>query len=215
MPTLLCFGDSNTHGTVPIADLVHRDPRLAPDIRWPGVCGAALGPDWTVIEEGLPGRTAAFPDPVMGDHMDGRTGLKIALSSHGPIDWLTIMLGTNDVKTRFGATPEAITGGVASLLDIALGADIQAKHGGFKILLICPPPVAEVGVFAGEFFGGTDKSKALVPLFAALATARGCALLNASAHITTSPVDGIHYCADMHEKLGHAVAKTLLIPPKT
>jgi lysophospholipase L1-like esterase len=45
----------------------------------------------------------------MGAHMDGREGLRIALQSHGPLDAMTLMLGTNDVKTRFGATPEMVT----------------------------------------------------------------------------------------------------------
>ena len=209
MPTLLTFGDSNTHGTPAISDLILRDPRFGLGVRWPTVCAAALGPEWTLVEEGLPGRTAQFPDPVMGDHMDGRTGLKIALASHGPIDWLTIMLGTNDVKARFGASPETITGGIAALLDIALGVEAQDRHGGFDILLICPPPVEEVGVLAGEFFGGGEKARALPLLYRALAEARGIRFLDAGQHISVSPVDGIHYDADAHDTLGRAVAAAL------
>jgi len=207
MPTLLCYGDSNTHGTPPIADMVKRDPRFAPDVRWPGVCAANLDPDWTLIEEGLGGRTAQFPDTIMGDHMDGRLGLKIALNSHVPIDMLTIMLGTNDVKMRFGASPKAIAGGIAALLDIALQMDIQAKHGGFDILLICPPPVEETGVLAGEFYGGAAKSRALPALFRKLADGRGVHFMDAGAHIAVSPVDGVHYDATSHATLGKAVAK--------
>lgn len=206
MPTLLCYGDSNTHGTPPIADMVERDPRYAPDVRWPGVCAATLGSDWTLIEEGLGGRTAQFPDPIMGDHMDGRLGLKIALNSHVPIDMLTIMLGTNDVKMRYGANPEAIAGGMAALLDIALQIDLQAKHGGFDILLICPPPVEEVGVLAGEFYGGAAKSRALPDLYRRLAEARGIGFLDAGACIAVSPVDGVHFDATAHAALAGAVA---------
>lgn len=206
MPTLLCYGDSNTHGTPPIADLVIRDPRFAPDVRWPGVCAAGLGPDWTLIEEGLGGRTAQFPDTIMGDHMDGRLGLKIALNSHVPIDMLAIMLGTNDVKMRFGASPETIAGGIAALLDIALQVELQAKHGGFDILLICPPPVEEAGVLAGEFYGGPAKSRALPAWLAPLAAARGVQFVDAGAHIAVSPIDGVHFDAAAHAALGKAAA---------
>lgn len=151
MPVLLTFGDSNTHGTPPIIDRAEyrRFPR---GIRWPTVAHAALGADWELVEEGLPGRTAQFDDPVMGDYMNARPALRMALQSHGPIDVMTLMLGTNDVKTRFSTTPEQVAAGVAGLLDVALSLDYQARHSGFRILLICPPPVVETGPIKTEFW---------------------------------------------------------------
>ena len=205
MPFLLTFGDSNTHGTPPI-EVRGEYRRHGADVRWPQVCARDLGPGWELAEEGLPGRTAQYDDPVMGAHMNGRDGLKIALQSHGPVDVLTLMLGTNDVKTRFAASPEAVVAGIAGLLDIALSLDMQTRHGGFRVLLICPPAVQEVGPIAGEFFGATARSKALPPLYQALATARGVGFLDAGAHIAVSPVDGIHFDATAHRTLGLAVA---------
>ena len=142
----------------------------------------------------------------MGDFMDARIGLRIALQSHGPLDVMTLMLGTNDIKTRFGATPRMVTAGIACLLDIALSVEMQTRHGGFQILLICPPPVLEQGPIAGEFFGSRDTSLALPPLYQALAEARGCAFLDAGKVIEASPVDGIHFEAGAHVALGAAVA---------
>src|SRR6478672_6863809 len=54
--TIVCFGDSNTYGTPPLTDL-EDSRRFDPKIRWPGVMGDTLGPQWRVVEEGLPGRT--------------------------------------------------------------------------------------------------------------------------------------------------------------
>ena len=208
MPTILTFGDSNTHGTPPIhVRGVYQ--RFGEDVRWPKVMQRELGRDWVLAEEGLPGRTTCFPDPIMGAHMDGRLGLRIALESHGPIDVLTIMLGTNDVKAMFGATAEVVTGGAAGLLSIALSPEMQTRHGGFKILLICPPPVIEAGVLAGEFYGGEAKSRALPPLYQALARHREVGFLDAGAHIAVSALDGVHYEAASHVALGHAVAKAV------
>lgn len=206
MTTLLTFGDSNTHGTPPILTLgdYHRFDAAT---RWPTLAARTLG--WDLVEEGLPGRTAQFPDPVMGAHMNGQDGLKIALQSHGPIDVLTIMLGTNDVKARFGASPERITGGIAALLDIAQSPEMQTRHGGFRILLICPPPVLEQGPIADQFYGGRARSLALPPLYAALAQARGCAYLDAGQVIDVSPQDGVHYEPQDHARLAVAVAKVL------
>jgi len=210
MPTLLCFGDSNTHGTPPMYNAVDHVPRYGPQVRWPGVCSAVLGPDWTLIEEGLPGRTTQHPDVLMGDHMDGRLGLRIALASHGPIDWLTIMLGTNDLHTRLQPSVAHITAGLAALLDIAAATAIQARHGGFKTLVICPPPILEQGPFAAELFGGHSVSQALAPAFQMLAKVHSAQFLDAGQHITVSPIDGVHFEANQHANLGQAVAAKLM-----
>ena len=203
--TLLCFGDSNTHGSPPIVTRgVYQ--RFDAATRWTGRLATALAPDWSVIEEGLPGRTAQFEDPVMGAHMDGRTGLRIALESHGPLDALTIMLGTNDVKARFATSAEQVAAGIAALLDIALGDLMQARHGGFRVLVICPPPVVEVGPIRFEFYGAAARSQALAPHLAALAAARGCGFLDAGQVIAVSPVDGVHYDEAAHARLAEAVA---------
>ncbi len=206
MPRLMCFGDSNTHGTPPVSvrGIWTRYDRAT---RWPTRAAARLGPGWELVEEGLPGRTAAFPDPVMGAHMDGGLGLRIALLSHGPLDWLAIMLGTNDVKARFGATPGRIAAGIAGLVDLAQSPDMAPRHPGLRILLIAPPPVEERGVLAGEFLGGPAKSAALVPLLAGLARARGCAFLEAGRHAAVSPTDGVHWDPGSHAALAEAVAR--------
>ena len=206
MTVLMTFGDSNTHGTPPIVDLgAYR--RFDAATRWPVLAARALG--WELVEEGLPGRTAQFADPVMGAHMNGQDGLKIALQSHGPIDVLTIMLGTNDVKARFGAAPELVTGGLASLLDIAQSPEVQTRHGGFRILVICPPPVLEQGPIADQFYGARARSLALPPLYAALARARGCGFLDAGEVIDVSPQDGVHFEPEAHAALAQAVAAAL------
>lgn len=205
MPNILTFGDSNTHGTPPIIDRSEYY-RFGPDQRWPCLMQRELGPEWGLAEEGLPGRTAQFEDPVMGAHMNGVPALRMALNSHGPLDVLVLMLGTNDVKTRFAATPEMVTGGMAGLLDMAMDADVQGRHGGFKILLVCPPPVEEVGPIRLEFWGGAAKSRALPRLYADLAFSRGVGFLDAGKVIAVSPLDGVHYAREAHGVLAVAVA---------
>ena len=205
--TIMTFGDSNTHGTPPI---VTRGVYARHDAqtRWPQIMAAQL--DCTLIEEGLPGRTACpLTDPEMGAHMNGHLGLRIALESHGPIDALTIMLGTNDVKAHFGLTPDGIAAGIAGLLAIACGDVMQTRHGDFKVLLICPPPVLEQGPIAQVFHGGAAKSHALPPLYADLAWVWGADFLDAGQHIAVDPQDGVHFNAEAHRTLGHAIAKAV------
>lgn len=204
----MTFGDSNTHGTPPMPTR-DAEGRFSLGVRWPTVADAALGPNWAVIEEGLPGRTTAYECPDMGAHMNGQIGLRIALESHGPIDLLVLMLGTNDLQTKFGATASMITGGMASLLSIAQSSAYQTRHSGFEVLMICPPAVTESGTFGKDFYLGAAKSADLPMHYAALADTWGVHFLNAGQFIETSPVDGVHFDADAHITLGKAVAEKI------
>ncbi|TKB94918.1 MAG: hydrolase, partial [Mesorhizobium sp.] len=113
MRSVLCYGDSNTHGQIP-----GRGPleRYGPDERWPGVLRAELGPDWYVIEEGLSGRTTVHDDPIEGAHKNGRTYLRPCLQSHATLDLVIIMLGTNDLKIRFNKPPSEVAMGIGCLV---------------------------------------------------------------------------------------------------
>lgn len=208
MPNLLTFGDSNTHGTPPIVTRGLYE-RYDAATRWPTRAAALLGPDWWLAEEGLPGRSTAFEDPVMGAHINGQAGLRMALNSHGPLQAMTLMLGTNDVKLRFGATPERILGGIAGLVDMALSPEMAARHPGLRILLIAPPPVEAAGVLAGDYMGARAASQALAPLYRDYAARRGLAFLDAGAHVTVSPVDGVHFTPEAHGVLAVVVADAL------
>ncbi|MGY3438612.1 MULTISPECIES: GDSL-type esterase/lipase family protein [unclassified Marinovum] len=205
MRTLLAFGDSNTHGTVPLPARGAME-RYGPEIRWPTVMAQGLADDWHLVEEGLPGRTTQFGDPVMGSHMDGQEGLKIALASHRPVSLLLIMLGTNDLKRRFDPSASRITAGVSGLLDLALHADMAAQHPGMEVLVICPPAVKELGPIRGDFNGAGLHGPKLAAAYADLAQARGVHFFDAGMVIETSDVDGVHFEPDAHKTLGAALA---------
>jgi lysophospholipase L1-like esterase len=115
MTTILCFGDSNTHGTKPIPEQDVID-RHGPDIRWPGVMAKELGAGYRVVEEGLPGRTTVHDDPIEGAHMNGLTALPMLVGSHSPLDIVILMLGTNDLKNRFAVSATDIAASIERLV---------------------------------------------------------------------------------------------------
>ncbi|GGD20276.1 SGNH/GDSL hydrolase family protein [Sinisalibacter lacisalsi] len=204
--SLLVFGDSNSHGTPPIVT-PGEYRRYESEARWPSVAAQRLGAAWEVSVQALPGRTTGIEDPVMGAHMNGQIGLRIALGSHGPIDLLAIMLGTNDMKARFAPTPEKIAAGIAGLVDLALSAEYQTRHGGFEVLVICPPRVLEQGPIAGEFIGATAVSEALPHVLKAHCAARGVHFFDAGKVISPSEQDGVHFDPDTHRALGENIAE--------
>jgi lysophospholipase L1-like esterase len=204
MKTILCYGDSNTHGTAPMGDL-DDDRRFGADERWAGVLRAALGSGWALVEEGLPGRTTVLDDPIEGANRNGLSYLAPCLESHRPLDVVTIALGTNDLKARFGMPPGDIAAGAGILVE-GVKSVLAAFGQTAKVLLIAPPPILEVGCLAEMFAGGAVKSRQFARYYQAVAARTGAAFLDAGAAIASSPVDGIHFDLPAHKLLGQAVA---------
>lgn len=205
--TVLLFGDSNTHGTIPMPDLGGAG-RFDRNERWAGRLRKLL-PDWEVIEEGHPGRTTVHDDPVEGNHRNGLTMLPALLESHKPLDLVVVMLGTNDLKPRFSVNAGDIGHSLERLARMIRVSDCGPGGAGPQVLLVAPPPIIEVGCLAGMFEGGAAKSAGLAREIEAAAKRAGVAFLDAGQVVKVSPVDGIHYDAEANPKLALAFAAAI------
>lgn len=206
--TVLCFGDSNTHGTPP-ATALGASGRYDRSTRWPALMAQHLGADWHVIEEGHPGRTTVHDDPIEGAHRNGLTVLPSMLESHKPIDVVVLMLGTNDLKGRFSVNPTDIALSLERLIGVIRSFACGPDGTDPQILLVSPPPIVEVGCLAEMFEGGAAKSHGLAAKIAAAATRTNVSFLDAGAHIVVSPIDGIHYDTKAHATLARVLARAL------
>ncbi len=204
--TIVCFGDSNTHGYDAATG-----GRFAADVRWPGVLQAILGEEYLVREEGLSGRTCVFDDPLF-EGLSGLEAIGPVLLTHEPVDQLIIMLGTNDTKQRFSATAPNIAKGLERLLTKAKNRTDAWKDGEPRILVICPPPIGagyRTSSCGEEMGDGCDvKSLALPDLYEDIAKRLGCDFLDAGAvpGIVMNDLDFMHLTAASHRKLAEAVA---------
>lgn len=201
MPTLLCYGDSNTWGAPPALpeQMVDRYP---PHVRWPGVMAQQLGEDYTVIENGLCGRTTVYPDPIQGAHLDGLAHLPVALETSSPLDMVLIMLGTNDLKTRFNADAQIIANNVGTLVEQVWAFTDDA----LPVLVICPPQAKEVGIARSPFAGAEARSRAFPHAFSRMVVEKNIPWLDAGEFIVSSDVDGVHLEANAHRLLGEVIA---------
>ena len=206
MPNVMCFGDSNTHGTKPMQTLLDRD-RFDRATRWPGVMAKELGSDWHVIEEGHPARTTVLDDPVDGVHKSGLRALPILLESHRPLDLVVLMLGTNDVKRRFNLCAIEIATGLDRLLAHLAGSDAGPDGRAPKAVVVSPVPVIQSGCLTELFEGGVKTSGELAGMYSHVAQRRGAVFFDAGRVAQVDPVDGVHFDAGGHAALGHALAK--------
>jgi lysophospholipase L1-like esterase len=205
MAVIVAFGDSNTWGYDPAAGA-----RFPPDVRWTGVMRRELGGGHSVIEEGLNGRTTVFEDPIEPDRR-GATYLPPCLRSHAPLDLVVIALGCNDMKGRFGVSPADIAAGAERLILMARAEPAGPGGAPPKVILVAPPPIAELTAFAEIFEGATEKSRRLAARYREVAERQSVGFVDAGQFIACSDLDGIHFEADQHTVLGHAMAEAVRI----
>jgi len=202
--TLLCFGDSNTWGYAPLTG-----DRYAWRARWTGRLQMALGAGYRVIEEGLNGRTTVWDEPFR----PGRNGsqvLEILLASHKPVDWLLLMLGTNDLKRIYHATAADAALGMARLIELARRGQTGPAGGEPRILVISPPPMGVLSERMGRNFSpaSVEESRALANQLQQVAQELDCEFLDAGqVAAMAADGDGIHLEPEGHAAIARRLAE--------
>ena len=200
---ILCFGDSNTWGYMVTGG------RFPEEVRWPMRLQALLGDGYTVIEEGFNGRTTVFDDPIEGGHKSGLIYLPPCVMSHSPLDLIIIMLGTNDLKKRFGMTGFTIGGGITQLIKAARTYAMNAEGIPPKILIVCPPPVGEnvMETRHAPIFGedSIEVSRQLPYELGRVAKLMRCEFMDAGPYCEISKADAVHMTREDHLKLAQAI----------
>ena len=205
---ILCFGDSNTWGYNPIDGT-----RYDEQTRWPTRMQHILGNDYTVIEEGLNGRTCVYDDPVEGGYKSGAAYLPVCLMSHSPLDVVILMLGTNDTKCRFGMNAKTIGEAMMQLVRLTrlYGFDSDGKPP--RIVIAAPAPILDNLMQAGHgpCFGvqSIGVSFDLTKEYERVAKLLRCDYFDAGDVAEVSPIDAVHLSPAGHKRLSEAMARKM------
>lgn len=211
---VMVYGDSNCWGWSPVQNIVPVT-RYPSDVRWTGVMANTLGKGYQVVEECLSARTAAVTDNSLGLTGAGLNGLDYlpaALASQTPLDLVIIVLGTNDVKPLFGKSPVDISMDILRLArEVQKSTGIATNYKPAKVLVISPPAlgkIANVDWLQGMFPADSiRKSKELGGVLGPFSQAANVPFFDAAGVVPESTgVDGVHYTAESHGKLGRAIA---------
>jgi lysophospholipase L1-like esterase len=202
MATVLCFGDSNTWGTVPGESRRYNERE-----RWPALLNHIL-PNVNVIEEGQQGRSIVHNNPFQGDQ-NGQRYLKDCLEKCAA-DLVLILLGTNDLKKRYAISADTVAQNAASLAKETLRFKGSSANKTTKVLLIAPPPVYEVGFYAKMYQGAAVKSLELAERYAHYAQVVDCGFFDAGSIVTSCTDEGIHWQVEQHQLLATALAPIVI-----
>ena len=204
LPTVLCYGDSNTHGADPASS--GRHPR---DVRWPGVAARELAGRADVIEEGLNGRTTIWDDPFSSGR-NGRDYLLPCLTSHAAgrraRDHARART-TSRRSIRLGAAEIAAAAG--SLVDLARRERAGPDGGPPGVLLVAPPRLGAPTISSELWgFGTARETSATAGARSTGRPPRSPARPSSTPAplVAADPADGVHLDPAAHAVLGRAVA---------
>lgn len=202
---ILCIGDSNTWGYNP-----ENGQRF--ENRWTRVL-AELMPENEIIEEGLNGRTVMSIDPVKPERC-GISALKMLLMSHKPLDFVVVMLGTNELKNIFKCDANYIAEGICEFIKIIKSRELWQKFNIPKLLVISPVLIREELIENGDVFGDFDEksvaeSKILGSAISHVCYEQGINFMNAADYAVASLVDNVHLDEENHKKLALAICNKI------
>lgn len=203
---ILCFGDSNTWGAIP--DLFER---YDSDTRWTGILQKELGNEYVIIEEGYCGRTTVFDDPIE-NRLSGIKYFYPCIDSHSPLDLIIIMLGTNDLKPRFGVDAGNISSALVNYINTLKTVPLVGNQP--QILLVSPilvDPSYKNNSISNSCFGkdADIRSRELAKKYKEIANIHSIYYMNAAEYAKASESDGIHMDAENHKKLAMAFVKKI------
>lgn len=194
MKNILLYGDSNIFGYNPVTEL-----RYPLEERWTFKLAERLGKEYYIIPEGLNSRTTIFSHPDCKEDIgkSGKDYLLPCLQSHQPLDLVVIMLGTNDTKRRYNATPADIAKGIEELGNIVVNPFIYQTAIPPELLVLSPPHINSNIRRKNELFfnfgkQAIKKSESLAENYRAICDKNKWHFLDIGRHVTASNMDGVH-----------------------
>lgn len=203
---ILCYGDSNTWGY--ISGSSHN--RYLKNQRWTGILQDLLGEEHLIIEEGLNSRTLISNDERSGkEGKNGSEYLIPCLDTHDPIDYVILMLGTNELKAVYNKNVEEIGSLIEKyFIKVILNRKSQFLETTPKLIIVTPPLVNETTDYCkNKYEGATLKSQQLNDVYKNLSIKYNCLFIDNKGLKTG--IDGVHLNEESHKLLADKICQCL------
>lgn len=207
---ILCFGDSNTWGYV--SGTKHQ--RYPANKRWTGLLQNLLGNDYEIIEEGLNSRGITKGDSRPGK--EGRVAMDYilpCLDSHDPLDYVLLMLGSNELKSEFSLSTEDIGENLKLLIQTIQNRSSQFRDIKIEIVILVPPVLNENTEYSqnnNKYVGAYEKSLQFKGVYSKIAKEFDLKIVDVQDQMVVG-IDGAHITEESHGILANAVWDMLKI----
>lgn len=203
MIRILCYGDSNTWGYIP-----GTGKRFDESTRWTKRLQTLLGDEFEIIEEGLRGRNAGHDfEFYPRGNLNGALTFPQSILTHDPIDFVIIMLGTNDLDERFNCDAKNCAKIIEEKYINYLRKDlVNLLYKVPKIIIIAPNIMGKAATKLKDY-GVVQKSQKLNTEYEKIAKKNNCIFVSNENLI--SGIDGIHLNSESHKYLAGKLASII------
>jgi len=171
---------------------------------WPGILQKINRSHFRVFNESCDGRTIGHDSGQYNALAD----IQYRLDAYSSLDYIIIMLGTNDLKVEYGPpSPLEIIKDMENLIDV-----VKSHGGNAKPILLTPPPMGMITT--GQLAGAHSKVEHLVAEYRKLAYKRSIPLVDVYSILSLSADfenDMIHINGTGRQKIANTVWSEILI----
>lgn len=175
----------------------------------------SMMPEDSLYNVSIPGNTIGFDN--LGNknlntlkNLDGY--LKTTLDRSGHLDYVLILLGTNDSKTVYKDRMEEVPENLKNLIARIQKYDYKGKDVP-EIVLISPPPYGPDRILADKYKGGNARVIVLVNAYKQIAQDLKCKFINVHEELRDNFMeyssDGVHLEAEGQRKIAKLIRKEL------
>ena len=163
----------------------------------------------------ISGNTIGF-DNLGNENLNALKNINQQLSEadkKAPIDWVVIMLGTNDCKKVFDKQQSQVVNNMQKLIqEIKQFKYQQSKP---KILLVAPPPYGPDEQLIEKYQGAAQRLENLIPKFKNIAKKEGIFFTdlhsNMAAQLLPHSPDGVHFDTPAYQMMAWQIARSLTL----
>jgi len=120
-----------------------------------------------------------------------------------------LMLGTNDMKQRYGLPAGDIARGAAVLAEIVYNSSAGPDNTAPQLILFSPPGLGRLTAFGPMFTGAPEKSRDLGAAFKSVAQETDCRFVDIGAEVRAGNGDGIHLEPEGHRRVAELAAEAI------
>lgn len=170
-----------------------------------------LMPEDSIYNVSVPGNTIGFDNldnPGLNTLKNLDSYIEKTLDKAGHLDYILILLGTNDSKAVFRDQSKEVLDNLGTLIKRIKRYDYRGE-GAPEIVLITPPPYGPDSILADKYIGGEKRVASLVEEYRGIARKTGCEYVNIhdklKAEFMDHSTDGVHLDAEGQK----IIAKTI------